>query len=252
MSLYANLIHQASLIAQHEGLILEDFGTSTTCVYALIRQANQRYIGVALLPQGEGEFTPLCATSCEEVFDQSLGFRPLHRALGLALANAIARYRLGSEKIPLQKGARTLLPQKLLELTKEGDEIVFVGNLEPVIKKMRQEGRKPLVFCRQKNRLSDEVHSDIFEYEALASSKVAVITGAALIGSTVDAISAISPKESVRILAGFSAGVHPSWLSGSGFTHVASMLLEPSIKESLFRHQWEEIFSYPAYFLPIP
>lgn len=252
MSLYTHFTQKALQVAQESDLKLVDYGASASCIYALIERAGERYIGVALLPQGEGEFRALKGQSCEEVFQESKGYQPLQRALGLALANAVARFLLAQESISLEGRVRDMLPQKLLEMTREGEEIVFIGNMAPLIEKMEREGRKTLVFCRQRHHLGARVHSDMFEYEALQESKIAVITGAALIGSTVDAILALSPQNSVRILNGFSAGLHPSWLAGSGITHISSMLLEPRLKESLLRYEWEAMFEYGGYFLPIP
>ena len=123
-----------------------------------------------------------------------------------------------------------------------------MGNLAPVVAKLKENGRKPIVFCRQKQHYAEAIYSDIFEYEAIQTAPIAIITGATLIGSTLDALLTLSPKESIRILAGFSAGAHPSWFEGTGVTHLTSMKIESRYKEALMKNNWEEVFSYPSYF----
>lgn len=248
MTIIEKLKTHALAYGKENNLVLEDFGVSASCVYAIVSGKGKSAIGVALLPHGEGDFGPLLGKNIEEVFDFSLSYNALQRAFALSLINALGQHALSFDMSTPTLGTRQLLPQKLLEMTQMGDEIVFIGNLEPVIAKLTSEGRKPIVFCRQKNRLGKEVFSDIFEYEALQKSSIAVITGAALIGSTIDAIINMSPKNAIRIMAGFSCGAHPSWFKDTGITHVASMKLELPLKKALLNNAWDEVFNYPGYF----
>lgn len=250
MSIFQHLRAQALAYAQTHHVVLVDFGVSASMLYAIIEDHERKAIGVTLIPYGEGELLALQGSSIEEVFDFSLDFNPLQRAFALAVINALGQHALRNDMNfdVSNVGVQPLLAEKILSYTKEGDEVVFVGNLRPVVAKLKENGRKPIVFCRQKQQYGQGVYSDIFEYEAIQSAPIAIITGASLIGSTLDALIQLSPKTSIRILTGFSAGAYPSWFEGMGITHLASMKLEVAFKEALMKNRWEEVFTYPGYF----
>ena len=247
MTLFQHLKKEAWTYAQSKNVVLEECGVTKTCVYVIVKTEAKKSIGTTLTPHAEG-LNAIKSESIKEIFDYSDAYNPLQRAVALALINALGQHALGDDIEVSKAGTRSLLPQKILEMTQAGDEIVFIGNLEPVVAKLKQEGRNPIVFCRQKKAYEEAIYSDIFEYEAISKSKIAIITGAALIGSTIDALLAMSPKNAIRIMAGFSAAAHPLWLRGRGLTHVASMKLTCDLKASLMADKWEEMFCYPSYF----
>lgn len=244
------LMEQAKAYAKQYAITIDDFGVTASMVYVKVSNDTRSTLGVTLTPYGEGVMGALRGVSMETIFEQAQTFDPLARALALALINALGQHAIGDEKefSICEAGARSQLVEKILAFTDIGDEVVFVGNLAPVVAKLKENSRKPIVFCRQKQNYSESVYSDIFEYEAIQKAPIAIITGATLIGSTLDALLALSPKESIRILAGFSAGAHPKWFKCTGVTHVASMKLDILYKEALLKNRWEDVFSYPSYF----
>jgi hypothetical protein len=78
---------------------------------------------------------------------------------------------------------------------------------------------------------------------------VVIITGAALIGSTIDALLAMSSKKAHIILAGFSAGLYPAWLGETRIAQVASINLANVPLTGLLNYEIEEIFAHPCYIL---
>jgi len=253
MSIFQTLIANALQYAQENDVALEDFGTSASMLYVRVRGSNTRSMGVTLVPHTEGELSGLQGDSIETIFSHAASYNPMQRALCLALINALGQHSLHGDAsfTYATRGTRALLLENILERTRQGDEVVFVGNLAPVVAALKENGRKPIVFCRQKNQYAQGIYSDIFEYEAIQKAPIAIITGASLIGSTLDALMHLSPKNTCRILAGFSAGAHPSWFEGTGVSHVASMKIEERYKEALIKNHWDEIFDYPAYFAPV-
>ncbi len=253
MSLFQHLKTQAFAYAKDQHITLVDFGASASMIYAIVADTTKKAIGVTLIPHGEGELCALQGASIEEVFEFSSAFNPLQRAFALAVINALGQHALSNDgKCDVSnKGVQALLSEKILDVTQVGDEVVFVGNLRPVVTKLKENGRKPIVFCRQKQQYGDGVYSDIFEYEAIQYAPIAIITGASLIGSTLDALLRLSPKDSLRILAGFSAGTYPKWFEGTGITHIASMKLDCIFKDALLKNNWEAVFNYPGYFYPL-
>ena len=250
MAIFQRLKTKALEYAQTQHMVLVDFGVSVSMIYAIVADKEKKAIGVTLIPHGEGELCALQGTSIEEVFEFSSSFNPLQRAFALAVINALGQHALSNdEKFDISNvGVQPLLTEKILDATKKGDEVVFVGNLRPVVTKLKENGRKPIVFCRQKQQYGDGVYSDIFEYEAIQYAPIAIITGASLIGSTLDALIQLSPKNAIRILAGFSAGAYPAWFEGTGLTHIVSMKLGIAFKEALLKNRWEEVFTYSGYF----
>ena len=243
------LMEHAKAYALTKNIKIDDFGVTAAMVYVIVSDDITKAIGVTLVPHGEGPLGVLEGKEIEEIFEHAKTFQALPRAFALALVNAIGQHAIKEDKafISSHEGARSVLVERILEMTHIGDEVVFIGNLAPVVAKLREEGRKPIVFCRQKQHYSEQIYSDIFEYEAIQKAPMAIITGATLIGSTLDALVALSPKGSVRILAGFSAGAHPQWFEGTGVTHIASMILDIGYKEALLKNAWEDVFSYESY-----
>ncbi len=78
-----------------------------------------------------------------------------------------------------------------------------------------------------------------------------MITGAALIGSTIDALLKFTSKARMVILSGFSAGANPLWLNNLGLTHVASISLSDcskvELETDLEKNDLELIFKNKAY-----
>lgn len=243
------LIKHAKAYAQTHHIKIDDFGVTASMIYVIVSNEKRKTIGVTLVPHGEGPLGALEAKEIEEVFEYAKTFQALSRAFALALVNAIGQHAIQEDEAfhSSQEGARSLLVDKILELTHVGDEVVFIGHLAPVVAKLKEERRTPIVFCRQKQQYNEHIYSDIFEYEAIQKAPIAIITGATLIGSTLDALLALSPKNSVRIVAGFSAGAHPKWFEGMGVTHIASMKLDVCYKEALLKNRWEDVFSYTSY-----
>ncbi len=227
-----------------------EYGMNDNMIYVIVGDDLKKSIGVTLNSKEESYVKTLKGDSVEEIFKYAKEFNPLQRAFALATINALGQHAQDKE-LEFEEDLRELLTKKVLEFSGEDDEVTFVGNLKPVVMKLAQNNRKPVVFCRNKEHYSDVVYSDIFEYEMIQKESVAVITGASLIGSTIDALIKLSPKNSPRILAGFSAAAHPSWFKGTGVTHIASLSIGLDFRESLLKGEWEKVFDHKAYFVEV-
>ena len=228
----------------------EALGMTLSCAYCVVRHAEHTHVGLALTPQGEGALTTL-HSDARSVLEHAQAYEPFGRAAALSVMNALFAHKRSSTPMHYAPDMRVLLAQKILALTDAHSRIVIIGNLRPVVAKLRAQGRHVEVFCRSANNPAEGVYNDIFEYEAVMNADVLLITGAALIGSTVDALVAMSPKASVRILAGFSAGVDPYWLRESGITHVCSVDVKAPILQRLMRNDFEAVFECESYFVAV-
>ena len=250
MSLFARLGDAALADAAAHGLTLAELGMGLSCAHAVVAGPEGRAIGTALTPGGEGPVSPLAGGTLAEVIAAGKRYDPFARAAALAAMNAVSRYLLPS---PAQTGElRATGCGRILDATTAGERIVVIGYLRPLVECLRREGRDVTVFCRSHRDPAQGVYNDIFEYEAVGEADVLLMTGAVLVGSTLEALLALSPRAKMRVLTGFSAGVHPQWLAGSGVTHLASLCLEEEVKLRLARNDWEALFDYPAYWLDVP
>jgi uncharacterized protein len=249
LSLFARLQHAALDEARDHGLRLADFGMGLSCAYAVVEGAQGHALGAALTPRDEGPASVLRGETLREMVEAGSRYDPFARAAALAVMNAVSRYLLPPE--PEAGDLRATVCAKVLAATKPGSRIVVIGYLRPLVECLKREGRDVAVFCRGHRDPQQGIYNDIFEYEAAGEAEVLLMTGAVLTGATLEALLALSPRASMRVLTGFSSGVHPRWLEGSGVTHLASIRLEEAVKMRLLRNEWEALFDYPAYWLEV-
>ena len=92
---------------------------------------------------------------------------------------------------------------------------------------------------------------DIFEYEAISKADIVVITGATLIGSTIDAILKFTSNAKMVVLAGFSAGANPEWFKNKNIDYIGSISLKDCKKEDVLLNDLETIFKNGCYITKI-
>jgi len=245
--LFHQLTQAARQAAHVHGLRLCEFTLGALLTHVRVTDGTRTASGVCLTPTREGQPTPIRTDSLGAIWEEGGKFDVYRRALALAAANAVGQWQRASIPSTDPTGMRDLLLRHLVEDSTPDTAIVFIGHLRPVVAGLRAAGRRPLVFCRAGNDPEQGVYNDIFEYEGLAGAEVVVMTGAALIGSTADAVIRASSGARRRYAVGFSAGANPEWFRGSGITHVAAPLLADLPREIPARNDLEALFSYPAY-----
>ena len=245
--LYNQLQHFALQTVRADNLRLCDIGMGLHFTFATVSDGNMTATGVALTPSAEGSVGGMDTVDILKVLEESLSYDSGKRSFGLAVINAVSQYKLMQNPPILFEDLRQQLTQFILQKTTPSSKIVFIGHLQPVVKALKAAGRNPVVFCRQHSDPANGIYSDIYEYDAMRDADIVVITGAALIGSTVDALLHFAKDVPIKIMAGFSAGVFPAWFHESGITHVASIYLENVKLASLLQHNFEHIFTYPCY-----
>ncbi len=214
--------------------------------YAVVSDGKNSFTGLTLTPKNEGSLSKVEFSTINEIL-QSSTYDISHRAVTLAVVNAVGQYKISKDNIKLKGNIQQELSKALLENTSEIDKIVFIGHLSPVVAALREKGRDVTVFCRMETDVNKGVYNDIFEYEAVSRASVVIITGAALIGSTIDAILKFTQNARAVIVAGFSAGAHPSWFEDTGLTHVASTYLGSFSPEIIKRDNLKDVFENPSY-----
>lgn len=248
MTIFARLLEKAEAFAKEESLVLERLSIGGSFTYAQMSSAKGRGYGVALTPSQEGEIRALDTLDIEEIFKCARSYDLTYRAAALAIINAMGSLLRASSELELFDNIQEKLSKELLSATCQKDRIVFIGNLKPVVASLKDGGRSVIVFCRNRDALvfEEQIYSDIFEYEALLEADVVVITGAALVASTIDALLLFCTKARMVVLAGFSAGAYAQWYRGMGFTHLISLHLEAI--EDCDTLTPQKLFCHKAYF----
>lgn len=250
--LFHQLTQAARQAAHVHGLRLCEFTLGALLTHVRVTDGTRTASGVCLTPTREGQPTPIRTDSLDAIWEEGGKFDVYRRALALGAANAVGQWQRASIPSTDSAGMRDLLLRHLVEDSTPDTAIVFIGHLRPVVAALRSAGRRPLVFCRAENDPEQGVYNDIFEYEGLAGAEVVVMTGAALIGSTADAVIRASSGARRRYAVGFSAGANPEWFRGSGITHVASPLLADLPRTVPASNDLDALFAYPAYCDAVP
>lgn len=123
--------------AKKNKLILKEYILDKSFTFCIINDGNKDFIGLTLTPKNEGELNTFNLNSIEEILTKS-NYNLALRAVTLALINAIGQYEMSKEKIVLKPNLRLALHKTIFNESCEDDNIVFIGNLKPVVKKLRE------------------------------------------------------------------------------------------------------------------
>lgn len=249
--LFYKLQEKAFEAIERYNLTLTECGMGAQFTYTKISDGKKECTGICLTPKAEGSNGGFEGDSLIDSLSFASSFDSGKRAFGLSAINAISQYLLQKEEILLQEDLRANLTNFVLENTHKDSNIVFIGHLQPVVKALKEQRNNVSVFCRQHTDVANQIYNDIFEYEAISQADILIITGATLLGSTIDALLHFGQNVPIKVLAGFSAGTYPAWFAKSGITHVASLYLKDIRHSSLLHNSLNEIFTYPCYILKV-
>ena len=143
------------------------------------------------------------------------------KSLGVALMNAISQYLLwnrgDSKKFKVEYGNIVDLVQKF---NPEPKNITIVGNMVPLIEKLKKSGFEPVVLERNP-RMRFGALPDCFASRILPKTRYAIVTGATLVNDTIDFILSLLRNSEKTMLVGPTAAVYP--IKDEKITHIASM-----------------------------
>ena len=123
---------------------------------------NETSIGITLTPIKEDSSKEF--SSLEEILKDN-SYLSLSRAIALAAINAVGQYEIKKQNFLLEDNLREAIFNLIMENYKKDDKIVFVGNLKPLVKKLKEDNKDVEVFCRAKVETKIGVYNDIYEYE---------------------------------------------------------------------------------------
>jgi len=245
-------------------LILDDLSLGQPISWAVVRDAaGRRALGTALTPVGE------CATSAEPCADLPSDWRdwplaalpprlmadhPLERCLALATVNAIAQHRLAREELAgvEQVAGRGHVVRWVA--AQAARRVVVIGNLGPLVAGLSAAGIPHVVFERHPHQRAG-AWSDAQEWAWLEQADGLILTGATLLNHTLAPLLALARTARFRVLVGFSAQAHPTFLAGCGLTHVFSVHVRQleRLRRALQIARWQTLFEHEtSYFARIP
>ena len=242
--IFDTLCNRALQTISQNSPTLTNYEMGKTFTYVTLCYNNQDFIGVTLTPSDEGDLSAIDYKNPKQLVT-NCGYDLAKRAFALACINATGQF-LQDSRYTLQQNLRQSLSQLILKNSNTRSKIVFVGDLKPVVAKVKKQRKNVEVFCRRQNSSDRGVYSDIFEYEALAKCDIAIITGASLIGSTIDAMLAFCTKAKMVVLAGFSASGHYEWFANTPITHIATLTTQ-GIDMQKCEKDMENIFNQKSY-----
>ncbi len=242
--IYHDLRHKALQYVKAHEITVDSSFINDHFYGCIVQGGGRKSVGVCLKPKGEGS---KAAAKSGDLADMIGTNYCVHsRAAGVAAINALGQHAMAPGSG--EKNLRELLSTQIMHRCGQKSRIVFIGHLEPVVAKLRQNGYDPQVFCRQRVDTNARIYNDIYEYEAISKADMVIITGASLIGSTIDAMLAFTRPRQTVILAGFSAGAYPGWYKNTGVDYVASIDLGTCTKAGAKALDMAKVFAYPAYF----
>ena len=109
------------------------------------------------------------------------------------------------------------------DLVVKGDVVTVVGNMAPMVDKLRSKAKKIYVLERTMQLRDDRTLPDTAAEEIIPQSDVVLITGTSIINGTVDRLLELSKNARELVLVGPTAGILPTVLFDHGVTAVATV-----------------------------
>lgn len=216
-----------------EGILryAREAGISDWCVclryaYVEIGRCERKYLGVALVPHEDvhGVRPALRPPSLESLPEMVSSPNPIDKVLGVALINALSSALVREEGL-LRTSSEIALDVPTLLSRKGVRSVLVVGNMAPLVRKLREAGMEVFVTERNPATRWGGAYPDTSFARLAKRVEAAVITGAALVNDTLDyLLDALG--HAFKVLVGPTAGAYPPLLAPRYVDAVASMLVD--------------------------
>ncbi|RLE98962.1 MAG: hypothetical protein DRJ63_06660 [Thermoprotei archaeon] len=225
------LIDEAALLAERKArdLNLETVDTiiGVKYCYVSVRGSLGLEAGVSFVPLEDLNCTePLFEPpSPSNIVEYASSTNPLWKTAAVAYINAVSQYLLWKlNHINEFKLVSLNLIDMLSELIEPENTVVVIGNMEPIVRKLKNTCRELYVLERNpKMRVGENVYADTAAPRLLGKADVVIVTGATLVNDTIDHVLALSSKARFKIVVGPTAGIYPEIFFKYGVDYVASL-----------------------------
>ena len=141
------------------------------------------------------------------------------RVVGIATLNALSQIALDK----LGRGIRPFQGDILDHLTIEGKVVAVVGNMQPIVVKLRETADQVYVLERSLELRGENTLPDTAAEDIIPSSDVVLITGTAIENGTIDRLLELSKNAEEVAIVGPTAGILPTVLFKRGATIVGTV-----------------------------
>ncbi len=196
-----------------ENLVLTELCVGVRYTYAIVKGKHGIAMGVAHtllsdLPHGVWlEKKP----NISDILDFVSSCNILYKIIGIAMLNAVSQYliKFGDYKSGLIFNTDIL---DVLDIRSE-DHVVFVGNIRPLVSKVKE--RTSSIDVLERSPFSrDDAKPDVLAPRIIPKATVLLITGSTLENDTLDYVLSLASRARVKALVGPTAQILPQSLKG--------------------------------------
>lgn len=200
-----------------DGFSIEDFSFGLPYSYVIVEKDGQCSMGVAMtIPEEvqhyENSFHDVSISTFINAIESK---NIIERTLALATVNAVSQYYINISN-SMQMDINEII-------THLNGKVGVIGNMPPVVKELKENGKNVYVFERNTRLWHEEVLSDTLEYSMLPEMDIVISTASVLVNNTIDLIVERSKNAKSIILVGATGQILPELLKETGITHIASM-----------------------------
>ncbi len=215
-------------VVSSEHLGIDDYMVGLRYSIGIVGGGKGHKAGLAIVPVEDVIGMPMARpiVELEDIAEHVSSTNIIEKSLGVALLNAISQYILLD--LGYMEEYRVEQDKSLIEFVVEAvkgrrdEKIVVVGNMVPLVRRLREHGFNPVVLERNPAYRGRDSLPDSSGYRELLDADVVIITGATLVNDTIDIVLKLAEKAKTKILAGPTASVYPDPFFDRGITHIAS------------------------------
>ncbi len=199
------------------GFSIEDFSFGLPYSYVIVEKDGKCSMGVAMtIPEEVQHYENSFHDVSTSTFISAIESKNIiERTLALATVNAVSQYYININN-SIQIDINEII-------THLNGKIGVIGNMPPLVKELKENGKNVYVFERNTRLWHEEVLSDTLEYSMLPEMDIVISTASVLVNNTIDLIVERSKNAKSVILVGATGQILPELLKGTGITHIASM-----------------------------
>ncbi len=219
MEFYDRLVKNIEQAYEHSSIEIIDACICLRYTYALIRIGAKEYLGLShtFIDHLRRRPPNIEFINPADLVKYILSSEPYERQIGFALLNAYSQYlydKTGSIDLDNDVDA-----SDAVDISDE-DVVLFIGDIRPLVERVRGRAREVLVLEDDPCRRSDSLPGTYISFMG-SRADIAFITGSALVNGSMDYVLSMTSRAREKVLVGPTAQLHPAFLKDTGITRIA-------------------------------
>ncbi len=220
------LVRHRDVISRYFRGEIIDYAIGIKYAYCIVQEENRKAMGVAYSPYLDIRISGIAdIPRIPRIFEKFPESGVTNRTIFLACINAISQYLMWHRNMGRGRIIYTNLIDLITSRIEQSDNVVVIGNMVPLVRRIREKMVRIHVFERDPLLRTGNAMPDYFEYRYLEHADIVIITGAALLNDTIDLILRYTPKSATKIIVGPTAQLLPEILL-EWFDIVASLRID--------------------------